>query len=271
MAFLRKQISMIQIIKRSIKEIESYRIAYLETLPKFQDIFLEFLVNDSNCFELQFENTTIGYTIVAEDHTLIELYLEPEYMANSSDYFIEIIRELQIKSIYCKSFDDLLLDCCLTNALPYKVIGCLYRDIEDVGIPISTDLTFRYAEESDLPFLRQQADEVFEPKELLDIFIQNKGIVFYQIADKTIGCGFLTQIHPKFNYYDIGVWVDSAYRQKGYAIQIVSHLKDFCFKNSRIPVLGCSIENHASQNMLKRCGMVSKYKLIEFDLNIKTN
>jgi RimJ/RimL family protein N-acetyltransferase len=130
-------------------------------------------------------------------------------------------------------------------------------------------LEVRFAEDADLPYLLRQNDEVFEPKHLLGSFIKNKGISLFE-KDKIIaGCGFLTQIHSKYNYYDIGVWVNPEFRNRGYATQIVSYLKDYCLKNNVLPVCGCSAENIASQKTLAKAGFISTHELIEFTIAAK--
>ena len=262
---------MIQIKKTNIEEIESLRIDYFESLPRFQDIFLEFVIKDSNYYKLQFSDKAIGYVIKSPDNILVELYFADRFIPYCSEYFDKILKELEITSIYCKSFDYLLLDLCLANKYSYKLIGCLYRDYYAKERFVSNDLTIRYADESDLPFLSQQDDEVFEPKELLDTFVKNKEIVIFQTNNQTIGCGFLTRVHQKFNYFDIGVWTHPEYRKKGNATQIILYLKETCLKNSWIPICGCDIDNIASQKTLEKTGFISKHKLIEFEINNNKN
>lgn len=257
---------MIEIIKTSAEKLESFRIKYLDLLPVFQDAYLEFLICESDSYELFSDNHLIGYALVTKDNILLEFFIETKFSAISVDVFTLIVSELGIKSVYCKSFDFLLLDCCLTKKLSYSPIGCLYRDYIGNNIQRRSELVFRYADNSDLPFMYNQDDEVFEPKELLDSFIRNKGIVILHHNDLIIGCGFLTQIHPEYKYFDIGVWVSPENRMKGYATQIMSFLMDLCLRNDRLPVVGCDINNTASQRMLKGLGFVSKYKLIEFKI-----
>lgn len=256
-----------KIEKSRIEDIELFRLEYLESLPKFQDVFLELMVNKSNCYKLYFDNSPIGYFIVSVDNVLLELFLQNRFASQSAASFDFVVNELNISSVYCKSFDYQLLDCCLANALPYKIIGCLYRDFREKGLQIEPGLSFRYAEISDLPFLLQQDDDVFEPKQLLETFIKNKGIIFLENADSIQGCGFLTKVHPKYNYYDIGVWVSPHHRGKGNATQIMLYMIDLCLRKQQFPICGCDVNNLASQKMLEKLGFISEYKLIEFEIN----
>lgn len=263
-------LDMIKLNKSNLDELKFLRIEYLDSLPVFQDVFLEFIIKESDCYKLLSDNQPIGYVLVSSDNILLEYFIQSKYSTRSIDIFNLIVNDLSIRSVYCKSFDFQLLDCCLTNSLSYSLNGCLYRDFIDSGIQRNPDLSFRYANSADLPFLYQQDDEVFEPKELLDTYIRNKGIIILQLSDSILGCGFLTQVHPKYKYFDIGVWVNPENRMKGYATQIMLYLKDLCLNNDLVPICGCDIQNIASQKMLGGLGFISKHKLIEFEV-IKKN
>ncbi len=260
----------LQIEKASPAEVAGLRKQYLNSLVKFQDIYLEFAIYDSVYYRLSSDNRAIGYAIVSTDNILVEFYVENAFLKNNPDYFFALIQQLGIKGIYCKSFDHLLLNCCLAHSLPYKVMGYLYRDFSDQGIQLKNDLNFRHAGVSDLPFLQQQHDEVFEPKALLKEFLEHKGIIILEKDNQITGCGFLTQVVADFPYYDLGVWVDPVFRRQGYAVQIMLYMMRICHDNGWLPVCGCDASNTASQGMLSKIGFISHYKLIEFDsTNVK--
>lgn len=262
--------TLIEINRIPKKEIESFRIEYLKSLPKFQDYFLECIIKESVCYLLQIRKETMGYAIVSPENVLIELHIfERSMKVGDINPIIELSNTLKIKSIYCKSFDFSLLNYCITLNLSYKIIGYLYRDFTEVKNTPSIILSDRYANQTDLLFLKRQDDVVFEPKELIDTQIKNKEIIIFEKASERIGCGFLTQIHPQFDYYDIGVWIHPEHRRKGYSTQIMLHLKELCVQNNKKPISGCGAENSASQIMQSKIGFISKYKLIEFEMDKK--
>jgi RimJ/RimL family protein N-acetyltransferase len=258
---------MIRLEKCQLFHIEPLRIRYLSALHEFQDIFLEFLAADADYYLVQSEDESIGYVIIAEDNVLVEFYLSQIFQHRSLEIFSQIIHEIDISSVYCKSFDYILLNVCLSNSLSYKPIGYLFRDFHPVDIHQRAELTYRFAEASDLPFLIKQEDEVFEPKEQLPRLVQDKAIIIMQTAFAIVGCGFLTRIHPSFDYFDLGVWIDIGHRQKGYATQGMIHMIGVCRKNNWQAICGCAIDNHASKKMLRRVGFVSNHQLLEFDIN----
>lgn len=257
-----------QIEKTNPAEVAALRKQYLDSLIKFQDIYLEFVTYDSIYYRLSTDNQAMGYAIVSDDDMLVEFYISDAFSGNGSEYFLTLVQQLNIKGVYCKSFDHLLLNCCLSHSLPYKVMGYLYRDFLDQGIQLNNDLNYRYAGVSDLPFLQQQDDEVFEPKARLKEFAERKGIIILEQGDRIAGCGFLTRVVANYPYYDLGVWVDPSFRRQGYAIQIMLYMIRQCHNNGRIPICGCDAANKASQGMLSKIGFISHYKLIEFDTAI---
>ena len=119
---------MIQITKTELNDISSLRSDYLNSLPAFQELYLELFVNDSAIYTIQFNNTSIGYVIVSTDNILIEFHLFDRFVPLSSDIFQTIIETLSIATIYCKSFDPILLNCCLVKPCSYNLIGTLFRE-----------------------------------------------------------------------------------------------------------------------------------------------
>jgi len=77
----------------------------------------------------------------------------------------------------------------------------------------------------------------------------------------------LIRVHADWDYYDIGMWVHPNFRKLGIATVIVSWLKDKYLKNNWKPICGCAIDITGSQKTLEKNGFVSKYKLIEFNVN----
>ena len=188
------------IVKSYLSDIEELRKMYLDSLPVFQDIYLEFIVAEASSYKLVDGNDVFGYVIVHDEGLLVEFYLKDKYSARANDCFSMVIKNLNVKSVFCKTFDFLLLDCCMSNNYPYELIGCLFRDFIGSDLKYSGDLDIRFAEDSDLPFLMEQDDEVFEPKECLPDFIKGKSIYLACIDNKIVGCGFLTRVNQGYDF-----------------------------------------------------------------------
>lgn len=301
----------IRINKTDYQAILEMRNEYLTSLPKFQDLYLEIVVKDSDYYLLLSEFQTIGYAVVNDSNTLVEFYVCAKYLKEScwqeegdftyqtkvnercNELFKTILSECKIEQILCKSFDMQLMNCCNANRLPHTVQGILYREFSaplsspenNSHVTASTHLTdtsrladnfvannfldsanvvMRYAQISDLPFLISQDDEVFEPKEHLEVNVNRKEIIICEKNSLIVGCGFLTRIAEDFDYFDLGVWVNPDHRRKGYAVWIMQYMRSLCLNSGWVPICGCSAENHASQKMLSKIGYVCNHKLLEF-------
>lgn len=257
-------ISQIYINPAVLDNIKELRTEYLRSLPVFQELYLELMVANAQCFLLVMNDESVGYILHNKEGILVELYLKDKYLPAFEENFCNIIKELSVKKILCKSFDYLLLNACITKHWPYKIIGAHYREIVERTGPASSNLTYRIAVEDDIPFLLKQEDGLYETPDELEMFVKGRNVTMFFDNEQFIGCGYYIKVHPDWNYIDIGMWVYPAYRRKGYATQIISILKDNCFRNKEHPICGCDINNLASRKTLEKCGFISKYKLMEF-------
>lgn len=257
-----------QIVKTDISEIDSLRGNYLASLPEFQELYLELMIEGASCYVLVVNETVAGYAITAAENTLIEFYLVDDFLPTCAEIFNQVIGEASIERVYCKSFDYVLLTCCLMQSYSYRLIGTLFRDVLDIAVDVASGFTVRQASESDLPLLLQQQDGLYETTAELERFVRHGNILLFQKEDELAGCGFLIRVHKDWDYHDIGMWVNPDCRRRSVATHIVAYLKEACRKNEWKPICGCAIDNTASQRTLEKNGFVSKHKLIEFQTGI---
>lgn len=257
---------MIQIAKAKLNDISSLRYEYLNSLTEFQELYLELFIENSDSYIIEVDGSTIGYTIVTADNILVEFYLKDKFIPNCNEIFQKTVNSININSIYCKSFDSLLLSCCLTNSYRYNLLGTLFRNYIESNKIDYNDFSIRFANDDDYSFLLQQEGELYETPEELKKFVTGNNVIMFQKDCKLLGCGYLIKVHPNFNYYDIGMWVNPLYRKQGVATMIISYLKETCVTNNWNPICGCAVENIASQKTLEKNGFISKHKLIEFSI-----
>lgn len=259
-----------KIEKTTIENIKDYRNDYLNSLHVFQELFIELMVCDSACYILKIDNEMIGYVIKNYDGILIEFYVADNYVPGSNVYFKQVLEELSIKEIYCKSFDSLLLDTCLLTNLTYAVIGVLYRDHVAPSVKIDTEISMKKAGLSSVGLLQGQDDsikELFETEQQLVDFIQNENVFEFYRDNTFIGCGMVLRTNPDWDFCDLGVWVRPSQRGNSFGSQILLNLRDFALRSNLKPCCGCAIENVASQKTIEKSGFVSRYKLIKFKTN----
>jgi RimJ/RimL family protein N-acetyltransferase len=258
---------MIQIQKKALIEIDNLRETHLKSLPQFQELFLEFMVQEADVYLILEDEETVGYAIITTENTLIEFFLFKRFIPKCMMYFDLVIDTLSIENIYCKSFDSLLLNCCLINSYTYSLLGCFYRDFHDKGVVKNDQINMRLATYSDSSFLMQTQDninELFETVDQLEAFIKSESVHLFYIQDELVGCGTTLKTHADWNYFDLGVWVSSKHRKKGIGTQVITYLRAYCLDRNWKPTCGCAIENIASQKTLEKSGFISKHKLIDF-------
>ncbi len=227
-------------------------------------MFLEIQIPESSFYIISCTKI-LGYVIISKDNVLIEFHLLPKYIPQCRSIFSFVLKNLKINSIYCKSFDALLLRCCMSEVLNYKIIGHLFRDrIKPAAVEINVLLTKSKASREDYPLLVEYSDNVFENDNEISDYIDKELILIYRNAGEFVGYGIFAGINENRNYYDIGMYVNPAFRKQGYAAYIIKDLAMMCEENNHRPVLGCSANNVASKRAIENAGFVSKHTMLEF-------
>lgn len=254
-------------VKTSIENIKKYRTDYLNSLPDFQELFIELMIRSSDYYIFQEENNEIGYAIKNNDGVLIEFYVLDKYIPNSYEFFRQVLKDLSITDVYCKSFDSLLLSNCLLNNLQYSIIGFLYRDYVGSFINKDSSIKMKKADLLSVGLLLGQDEsikELFETEQQLIEFVRNENVFEFYKNEELVGCGMVIKTHPDWNFCDLGVWVNPSKRGNAIGSQIILNLREFSIKNNMKASCGCAIENLASQKTIEKSGFVSRHKMINF-------
>lgn len=256
-----------KIVQTSIDNIKKYRADYLNSLSDFQELFIELMISSSDYYIFQSENDEIGYAISNNDGVLIEFYVLDKYIPVSNEIFGQVLKDLSITDIYCKSFDSLLLSNCLLMTLPYSIVGLLYRDYYEPLIIKDSTIKMKRADHLSVEFLLGQDEsikELFETEQQLFNFIKNENVFEFYKNEEFVGCGMVIRTHPDWSFCDLGVWVNPSKRGNGIGSQIILNLREYSIINNLKPSCGCAIENQASQKAIEKSGFVSRYKMINF-------
>jgi predicted acetyltransferase len=255
------------IVKTTLKSLASLRNEYFQSLPEFQELFIELMMPDSDCFFLQQEEKIMGYTIRNRDGILIEFYVTANSIPDSHEFFVQVLSDLSITGIYCKSFDALLLSNCMLRSLPYSIMGILFRDYATVKVNMGLELKMEKANLSAMGLLLRQDDsikELFETADQLTDFIENEHVFLFINNEELLGCGIVIRTNTAWDYCDLGVWVNPSTRGVGVGSQIIVRLRAYAIENNLKPSCGCAIDNIASRKAIEKSGFVSRYNLIEF-------
>ncbi len=248
--------------------LKPWRDKYFDSLTYAQDMYSESLISwmpNVVCRTINKSNVQIGYVILTADNELVELYIQDYQLTQKEAIFSEVVKQLDIKSVYCKSFDQVLLSCCHKFSGSSKLVGYLFQDYSSQdNISLDKTINVRLATMDDIPFLNSFENELLDEGETIDAYVENNSVYMLMKGEELIGCGYLFNIIPGRKHHDVGMWVNQAFRRQGYGTQIISYLMKYCFDNGFIPTAGCEESNMASRRTLEKCGFVSKLCLINF-------
>lgn len=256
--------------KTRIEKLKDLRIDYLSSLPEFQELFIELMIGDGEGYLIQKGDHVLGYAIKNSQGVLVEFYVKDQYVPDSHQAFKQVLKDLAIQEIYCKSFDALLLNACLLSSFCYSLEGVLYRDYIGPKIQKDRKVQMRPSGLASVDLLLNQDEsirELFETEQQLTGFIEHEHVFEFYKSDELIGCGMVIQTKAGWNFCDLGVWVHPQKRGHSLGAQILLLLREFALENQLIPSCGCAIENVASQKTIEKSGFVSKYNLICFTVN----
>jgi RimJ/RimL family protein N-acetyltransferase len=249
----------------SLQEIADLRTQYLDSLPEAQEYYLELLVQKGQAFRISTGSHPIGYFILRQDATLLEYFLLPEYQTQADTLLEQVIHKYDLKSALCKTYDHLLLSCCVQYQKQVSVGGFLFREYHPVSNPpIFPDVTRRLAVMQDFPKLCAINVEVFDEDNEIREYIEKQRIFLFEKDQKLVGFGIFSRIIADRPEHDIGMLVDKPFQRQGYGQYIIRFLTDFCIDNGWQPVCGCAYENTASRRTLEKAGFVSKHRLLNF-------
>lgn len=254
------------IIKKltSTAEIAGLRQEYLDSLIESQELFLELMVREAQPFAVLDGDTLVGYFFEDTGHALVEYYVRPPFFAHVDTIFGAILMERGIQTVYCKSFDHLLLSCCLDVQKKTKAVGYLFREYEKRPLPTIHHVTTRLAEKADEAYIIEINEEIFDHPEEIAETIANKNMLLFEKGDTVIGFGIFQRTIAGRPEFDIGMLVNREFRRQGYGAYILRYLMNYCEEHGYRPTGGCAIENLASRRCLERVGYKAQYRMLAF-------
>jgi RimJ/RimL family protein N-acetyltransferase len=249
----------------SLALLDELRREYLDSLPEPQELLLELWVQHGQGFFIESKGERCGYFVVKDGHTLVEFYLRRPYWVFGEHVVRQIVARLQIERALVKSFDHLLLSSSIAHQTGVRSLGLLVRDYVARPLPALAEMSFeaRVAGLTDLDRIIAIEQDVFtDPARLRDVLARGY-VVQFERADVLLGFGIIRPIVEGRPDVDLGIAIDTPFRNKGFAIYIFRHMVEHCFARGYNPVAGCAESNPASRRMGERVGMVALYRLLE--------
>ncbi|MBN1594698.1 GNAT family N-acetyltransferase [candidate division FCPU426 bacterium] len=252
-----------------LADIEKLRAAYLDGLRQPQELYVEKKVRSGSCYLIQASDENMGYAVLGQDSMLLEYYLLDQHIPQGEHYFEQLLRQLDVRLAWCKSFDHLFLKYCLRFSNRPRVHGTLFRDVIERPLPsFELEINTRPVEETDATLIKACREGMYESEEEVDEDVSNKRLLVFSSGSETIGWGSFQRVLAERPDFDIGLLVHPDHRRKGYGTYIAIFMRRYCYQNNWRPICGCKRENTASRRTLEKAGFVSKYDLIEFPLSL---
>jgi GNAT superfamily N-acetyltransferase len=242
---------------------QKLRTEYLKNLVEPQELFLEMMIWEADFYRIELRNEILGYFQV-KDNIFLEYYIKNEHLPKSEIVFREVLKEFNVKSIYCKSFDYLLMINAISNFNKIKEIGCLFRDFNKYEFIERLDIAARFGTKADIENLESFIEGIFDNIEELLMVITNNNLIVFAKENIIVGFGIFQKTVPDFDWFDIGMAVHPDFRNKGIGSYIISYMKNYCEERGWRPTCGCDVKNIASKKTLEKAGIYSKHRLYEF-------
>ncbi len=254
----------IHISRSTISEIDNLRNKYLDSLFESQELYLELFVRKSEFYLILQDEDTAGYCAVFKKSTLTEFYITDEYVPQNEVIFNAVKSEFRIKKALCKSFNHLLLGCCLKNFKTIEILGYHFRDyIEKEHDFSGFDISHRPGIPDDFQTIAKINEEVFEEENEIREYLETGRVFMYYHGAIFIGFGIFSVVVPGRPEHDIGMLVHPDHRRTGYGVYIIHHLRHYCMSKGWKPTCGCAVDNIASIKTLEKAGYISKYVMLE--------
>lgn len=248
----------------SASDYSLLRDEYLSQLVEPQELYLEMMIWNAESISIIIDSQIAGY-FIQKENSLLEYYIRKNYLPVNDVVFSKMLKEFEIKTIYCKSFDHLLLASSLRHVSKVTEIGYHFRDFDE-SIAFTEDETIktRFGNLNDIPDIEIFMEGIFNDIDELQMVIKNNNLMIFEKNNTIIGFGIFQKTVPNFNWFDIGMAVKPEFRKKGTGTYIISYLKNYCLERGWRPTCGCDIKNTASKKTLEKAGIYSKHRLYEF-------
>lgn len=239
----------------------------LASLDEPQELYLERRVAGGSTWLLEQEGDPVGYAVVDDLGTLLELFHEDWMASELPSLTAALVGAVGVTGGLFQSFDPTMTALALAAQVRVEPAGILFRTILDPDHRARPDAAMRPAAPADVQAIAMIDDGFFADDGEIRGYLGIGGLsVLEGTANRIIGCGVAKPVIPGGGAIDIGMLVAPDFRHRGYGTFIVSHLKFDILSKGQRPICGCAIENIGSQRAIRNAGFAPDHRLLRFDL-----
>ncbi len=249
----------------SLSQIDALRAARSEQLREPQELHLEALVQESSVYLVLHRGEAIGYCAVHSEQGLVEFHLKPAAWVFGEIVIKRLIDRLGIERALIQSFDDLFFSSAVAHQVSVRVLGMIVRDIVPRELPVLAGMEYmrRLAEERDVERIRTIEQDVFTHPERLAWVVRQGWVWLFEAGAELLGFGLLRPVRPGSTTVEMGIAVDTPFRNRGYAVYMLRDMIALCRDRGWRPIGGCAVNNLPSRRLGERVGLVARYRLLE--------
>jgi GNAT superfamily N-acetyltransferase len=247
------------------EEIQDLIQDYVSMLQSPFDSFLEEHILNSTFYLIEKNGETVGYYAIFKEDLLTQFFLKKSMYSHSEKVFKQLLANHPISSIFVSTSDEFYLSTVLDQ--DFKLTKQAYF-FQDSQIPVPEEKLFgsgflRKAEQSDVERIIAISQDFFDR---LDERIEDDEIFVFMKENHLLGVGIIEKSKMQQGYASVGMFVNEDFRQQGIGRSIIYHLKELCYQNHLRPICGCWYYNTHSKLTLESAGMVSKTRLLNFQV-----
>lgn len=247
------------------EEMKDLTQEYVSTLQSPFDSFLEDHIIKSTFYKIIVNNETVGYYAIFKDQLLTQFFLKVSMYSKSQELFKRVLENHPIKSIFVPTSDEFLLSTVLDQEYIMTKQAYFFQDskIHLSQAKLYNDGQFRKAELDDVEQIIEVSQDFFDG---LEERIEEGQIYVLTNEGTLLGVGIVEKSILQVGYASIGMFVNDTFRKQGIGRTIIHHLKGYCYQNNLTPISGCWYYNTNSKLTLESAGMVSKTRLLNFQV-----
>lgn len=255
----------------AIAEIQHLVTEYLGGLSSPFDSFLEDHILASAFYRIQDGSEDVGYYAIHNGERLTQFSIRRAYLKHARKLFLQALERHAVKYLFVPTSDELLLSLAIDQDFVIHKQAFFFQDsrahVEADGAGEGGEDAeggeFRLATPGDRQAIERVCGDFLDDYERR--ITRGELFVFYR-GEELLGIGVLERSRLFEGLASIGMFANEAYRKRGIGTAIIVRLRQWCRDRGIAPVSGCWYYNEASKRTLESGGMVTKTRLLNFEV-----
>ena len=239
------------------EEVSKFRKAFYQHLTAPIDAMWEQLyIASAQPYLITEGNQNIGYCCIDSDKRLLQLFVIQSFRQQMQQVIKRLIDSELVISASLSSSDPVSFNACLFHSKSISTNTFCFEHGNE-SVEFESRLNLELVSEEEIPmikaFLKQEVgmDDTFGYTENL---VNRKEIYRAKDGDTIIATSECRISDSQVAYADLGMIVNSAYRGRGFATEILKYQTNRVLNLGRKPICSTTIDNLASQKAIKKAG-----------------